>query len=178
MPDPRGNRGSRCEGKKDRYRVMNDDSFADLPASVFGPVILRELQACGSPASVELSGACGDSDPFHQLLQANGVKVSIEGNRQHPPKPLVLAVLRGPASKASYDKLFAEALDCLAPNGWLLVAGWVVSHPQGPPVLAISQVVEAINRATGMGVQLEELRSVHVPGDTFTRGAVMRMRLL
>jgi hypothetical protein len=63
----------------------------------------------------------------------------------------------------------------LRPAGWLVVVATVVAAPgeQGVRPPSMSELIEELQRATGVGVTIEELRSLRWSNEPMSRGVVI-----
>ena len=151
---------------------------ADSSADVFGDALRVELRECGCPGPrVLCHGTLATADALHARLAEEGL---LAGNEQAPDEtsePVVLVgIAEEPPSKCR--GILAEAVKDLTPNCWLVVAGWVVRRPGGPAVPSVSELIGMLNDVTGLAIHAEEVRSIHAPGEIFTRGLVLRLRAL
>lgn len=104
-----------------------------------------------------LVGAGGDDGPAGSSPHAVVVRVATDGEED-----LVLKQLRGPFHR-------------LQPGGSMIIVADVVPEPGAPAGTGIRGLLEALQRAAGMGYVVEEFRSVQWPGEARSRGVVIEV---
>jgi hypothetical protein len=90
------------------------------------------------------------------------------------PSAVVVSLRDGGQSREERLDMLTRASNALERGGTLLVVGDVVHSLRGEPNPSLLELIEEIHLATGHGIHLEELRSMRWPGESLSRGVLIR----
>ncbi len=155
----------RTEGKARLYQAVAATREAATPTSQRDE---GKLQLGFLGHARELAG------PVTAALGCRASRFALEPTPDDEPSPEALVVwFADGQSEVVRHALLTRARDLLHPGGVLIVVGYAVTVPGGPPNPSVSELVVELGDVFGAMLHVEELRSVRWRGDSLSRGVIL-----